>query len=146
MAKKQPASKKQNRPKQKKLPKQKKKRQEFVVESYPLAIKLQVIEAEKTMSKKEIARTIKYKGKLIPWTTVRRILKNKDKILRAIDNGASPTTEKIRAPKFAEVESKLFEWIAEKRGRFCPLSGDLIKICLIFIMFKTIFLRKRRRK
>jgi len=124
-------SKKRQKKKKSLAVEQRKKRTDFSKTNYSLEFKMAMIEETKNMSNLEVER--KYK---LPHDTVSRFVRNKKAIQKAIDNGLSPETKKIKKSKFPELEIRLLHWFSAMRNRFVAVSGDLLKVCfnLYFIL------------
>ena len=118
-------SKKRQKKKRKALD-HRKKRTNFTLTQYSLEFKMAMIEETRHMSCKQVDKEYK-----LPPGTVSRFVRNKKDLQKAIDNGQSPETKKIKRPKFPELEIRLLQWFSAMRNRFVAVSGDLLKVFFI---------------
>lgn len=64
----------------------------------------------------------------IPANTVSTILKNKQTIITAIENGAaSGTCKRLKKPTYKDVDSEVLEWFKSALIQNLPITGKLIK-------------------
>ena len=90
-----------------------------------LDVKKALIEASKTKKVAELVIDFD-----LPDSTIKTILndKNKDKILKAIDDGASGKRAKLKGAKHSDLEEAILEWLKEVRSDNLPVDGPLLKV------------------
>lgn len=80
-------------------------------------------EVESGSKKKDVA--VKYG---VPASTVSTILKNKETIVTAIENGGvSGSSKRLKKPTYENVDKAVLEWFKLTRRQNLPISGGLIK-------------------
>lgn len=69
--------------------------------------------------------------------TIRKIINDKDKILKAIDDGASGMKAFSRAVKFPKLEEALLIWLKDVRSENVAVDGPMLKVSLhsLFTLF-----------
>jgi hypothetical protein len=92
-----------------------------------LADKQTIIEASKT--KPKTADLVKHFDNKYVYTTIDTILKNKDKILQAIEDGAGEKRAKLKGAKYPELEEALLNWLKDVRSENVSVDGPLLKAC-----------------
>ena len=90
-----------------------------------LDVKKALIEASKT--KKVAELVIEFD---LPDSTIKTILndKNKDKILKAIDDGAGGKRVKLKGAKHSDLEEAILKWLKEVRSENIPVDGPILKV------------------
>jgi hypothetical protein len=78
----------------------------------------------------------------VPHPTVVRILNEQEKFLQAIDKGADKSIKHLHPTKFG-LDDALCRWIRDMRSRDVPVSGDLLRVSLIFSFHNATFIGKR---
>ncbi|XP_050064482.1 tigger transposable element-derived protein 4-like [Aphis gossypii] len=82
---------------------------------------------------KEVEKGVKRKKDIaadfnIPANTLSSILKNKDKIVKNIeDSSCSPQRKKLKVSNFPQIEDAMLKWIHKARDHNLPVSGPLIQ-------------------
>ncbi|KAL4082898.1 hypothetical protein QTP88_029552 [Uroleucon formosanum] len=82
---------------------------------------------------KEVEKGVKRKKDIaadfnIPANTLSSILKNKDKIVKNIeDSSCSPQRKKLKVSNFPQIEDAILKWIHRARDHNLPVSGPLIQ-------------------
>jgi len=82
---------------------------------------------------KEVEKGVKRKKDIaadfnIPANTLSSILKNKDKIVKNIeDSSCSPQRKKLKVSNFPQIEDAMLKWIHRARDHNLPVSGPLIQ-------------------
>jgi len=92
-----------------------------------LAEKHAIIEASET---KKTAQLVTHFSDKYKYTTIDTILKNKDKILKAIDDGAGGKRAKLRGGKHSDLEESLLKWLKDVRSENVAVDGPMLKVCL----------------
>jgi hypothetical protein len=100
--------------------KQKRKRQ-----TISLVEKKEIIDASTT---KTPAQLVSHFNKKYDDSTIRKILKKKDKIQEAIDAGAGGKRANLKSAKHSELEEALLKWLKEVRSDNVPVDGPLLKV------------------
>ena len=59
----------------------------------------------------------------VPRNTISTWVKNKDKILKAYEEGNSPKTRKLRTSDHDQLDRALYKWFVGVRGQGIPVSG-----------------------
>lgn len=77
---------------------------------------------ERGLSNKDVA--IKYG---VPKNTVSTWVKNKAKLLKAIEGGSNSKRQKIRSGDFNDVDTTVYKWFISKRSQNIPIDGVLLK-------------------
>ena len=96
-----------------------------------LGTKKQIIEASTTgRSSSEIGKQFNLAG-----STIRKILQQKEKILKAIELGNQPKRVCIRPLKYENLDQAVLLWVKSLRSQGIPLTGPLLKVTL-FVIFK----------
>lgn len=95
-----------------------------VVKTLSLHNKFELIkEVETGAKKKDVA--VKYG---IPRSTVSTILKNKTKVIDAIESGnVRANRKRLKKGNFENVDDAVLQWFKAKRNQNVPVSGPLIK-------------------
>lgn len=81
-----------------------------------------IAEVEKGRKKKDIADEYG-----IACSSLSTILKGKDAILAALDNGARAQNKTVAAAAFPDVDKAVFAWFCEQRANRVPLSGKILQ-------------------
>ena len=63
----------------------------------------------------------------VPRNTISTWVKNKDKILKAYEEGNSPKTQKLRTSDHDQLDRALYKWFVGVRGQGIPVSGPIVK-------------------
>lgn len=66
--------------------------------------------------------------------TVQSVVRRSATITRAIENGVPLSKKRLRFGRHIELESDLMNWIQNIRRRKTPVTGDLIKVSLFFLL------------
>jgi len=61
-------------------------------------------------------------------SAIRGILKKKDDIQKAIDDGAGGKRSILRSVKHPELEEAVLKWLKEVRSENVPVNGPLLKV------------------
>ncbi|XP_016662746.1 tigger transposable element-derived protein 4-like [Acyrthosiphon pisum] len=96
------------------------------LKSLTVGDKIKIIEEVKkgVKCKKDIASEFG-----IPASTLSTILKDKDKILKAVEEAPClPRRKRFKASSFPEIEHAMTEWIKRVRDYNLPISGPLIQV------------------
>jgi len=94
--------------------------------SINLEKKLEIItEAAKNVSQLKLSRIFN-----LPRQSIQGILKDREKILAAIEAGYGKKRSRLRAAKNTDIESALVNWIRRNRSHNITMTGDLIKVSL----------------
>ena len=89
-----------------------------------LNTKKEIIEAaENSSNKTELANQFGIKR-----PTLQNILKNKEGILAAIDDGNSAKRKRVTKGKHEDVEKSLVRWVKTVRSQNIPVTGELLKV------------------
>lgn len=106
-----------------------------------VAVTLEVKKAIIEAAKKNDNKTALAKQFNIPHSTLRGILKDKEAVLKAIEDGGSAKRARLKTGKYVELEEVLVLWIKQVRSQNLPVSGELVKVSLflLFICFNTGF-------
>ena len=59
--------------------------------------------------------------------TISTWVKNKDKILKAYEEGNSPKTQKLRTSDHDQLDRALYKWFVGVREQGIPVSGPIVK-------------------
>ena len=97
-----------------------------------LAEKHEIIEAAKTRTP---AQLFSHFNNKYGDSTIRTILSSKDKIDKAIDDGANGKQAFSRAVKFPKLEEALFKWLKDVRSENVAVDGPMLKVSFKFIIF-----------
>jgi hypothetical protein len=89
-----------------------------------LAEKQEIIEASKAKTPAQLVTHFKGKYKD---SAIRGIIKKKDKIQKAIDDGASGKQAFSRAVKFPNLEEALLNWLKDVRSQNVAVDGPMLK-------------------
>lgn len=90
-----------------------------------LAQKQTIIEASKTRT---TAQLVKHFDNKYPDSTIDTILKNKGKILKAIEDGAGGKRSIVKAVKYPELEEALLKWLKDVRSENVAVDGPTLKV------------------
>jgi hypothetical protein len=101
--------------------KQKRKRQTISLDEKRI-----IIEASKT--KVKTVDLVKHFNNKYKYTAIDGIIKKKNEILEAIDNGASGKRTRIQDSKYPALEEALLKWLKEVRSENVPVDGPLLKV------------------
>jgi methylphosphotriester-DNA--protein-cysteine methyltransferase len=94
-----------------------------------VAEKKAVIEAaQKDNNKTKLAKQF-----TMPESTVRRILKEKEVVLGAIEEGSQAKRVHLKAGKHQQMEEALIVWHKQMRSNNVPVSGDLMKVSTFIV-------------
>lgn len=99
-----------------------------------LAEKQSIIEASKT---KTTAQLVKHFNNKYADSTIDGILKSKDKILKAIDDGAGGKRKIVRAVKHPKLEEALLNWLKDIRSQNVAVDGPMLKVSFSFDEFHS---------
>lgn len=109
---------------------QKRKRQ-----TIPIGIKSQIINAAAKDPKKSYADLAKeFSNKYLKLTSenIKRISRDKGKILAAIDNGANAKRARLTTGRQADFEASVLTWFRQVRSENVAVSGPLLKVRIDF--------------
>jgi hypothetical protein len=67
-------------------------------------------------------------------STIRTIIKDKDKILQAIDDGAGGKRAKLRGAKHPNLEEALLKWLKDVRSENVAVDGPMLKVSFDFMI------------
>lgn len=81
-----------------------------------------IAEAAKGRKKSDIAEEYN-----IPCSSLSTILKGKDSIMAALQNGARAQHRTVATPVYEDIDKALFQWFLDKRANKLPLSGSLLQ-------------------
>lgn len=102
---------------------------------FSLDFKKSVIDAaEKNNNQSDLARQFS-----IPRPSLRRILEEKDAILKAVADGAEAKRARMTSGRFEKLEEALVTWFKQMRSENVPVSGDLFKV-RFYLLFCSAFL------
>jgi len=91
-------------------------------------VKLKVISAfDELKDKSKLAKRFGLKR-----TTAVEILKRKEKIIKAINNGMGAKRLTLKQPKNPDLEATMLNYAKRVRSQNLPLSGHILKVSLIF--------------
>jgi hypothetical protein len=106
--------------------------------------------ATKNKNKTALAKQFK-----LPESTIRRILKDEEAILKATEEGSIAKRARLTKGKHEEMEEALVLWIKQVRSQNLPVSGEIVKVsfysCFSIVAFIRIFhpsihFRKKQKK
>ena len=120
----------------------KRKRQTISIE-----IKKQIIDAAVADPKKSYADlATEFSNDRLTFTSenMKRIFRDKDKILNAIDDGISGKRARLTTGRYADLETAVLTWIRQVRSENVAVTGPLLKVRLLFHSKFTTLFRKRR--
>ena len=103
---------------------QKKKKRSYG--SHTIEERLKIIEAANGLG---VSRHQLSKDLGIPKSTLIRILNEKDKYLKAANEGTPPGRKRLRKGKLGDVETELVNWIDRVRRRNITVTGELLNVC-----------------
>ncbi|VDO62309.1 unnamed protein product [Heligmosomoides polygyrus] len=83
-----------------------------------------IIEEARTKSVPEVAVHFNRK---YPESTIRTILKDKEKILKAVEEGAESKRARIRAAKHSVLDEALLRWFKDVRSQNIPVDTHTLK-------------------
>jgi len=106
-----------------------------------LSEKQEIIEAAKTRTPAQLAKHFNDKYKE---DTIRKIVNSKDKIEKAIDDGADGKQAFSRAVKFPKLEEALLKWLKDVRSENVAVDGPMLKVGFNLITFNN-FVNFRRK-
>ncbi|KAI1714865.1 tigger transposable element-derived protein 4 [Ditylenchus destructor] len=93
-----------------------------------LGVKKQVID---TLSSQNMSRTDVAKKFGIPRTTLKSILSQKEKIIRAMDEGADGKRIRLKNGKHVDLEKVLLRWVRIVKRHGGPITGNILKVNLV---------------
>lgn len=99
----------------------------------PLQIKNAIIEDSATESNSNLAK--KY---CVGESTIRGILKDKAKILKAIEMGSGAKRANLRGAKFAELEETLLKWVIYAKKQGVIIKGGILKVSSVILLFLSL--------
>jgi hypothetical protein len=99
-------------------------------QTIPLEEKQTIIEASETKPKTSDLAT-HFKNKYAE-STIRTILKNKDKIQKAIDDGAGDKRGTLKGAKNSNLEQALLKWLKDVRSENVAIDGPTLKVSFDF--------------
>jgi hypothetical protein len=97
-----------------------------------LSEKQAIIEASKTRT---TAQLVTHFNSKYGESTIRTILKDKDKTLKAIDDGANGKQAFSRTVKYSKLEEALLNWLKDVRSENVAVDGPMLKVSLNFVHF-----------
>lgn len=78
--------------------------------------------ANKNSSQSELAKRFG-----VARTTIIGIIKSKEAVINAIENGADPKRNKIKQSKYEDHDKAMFSWFCQIRSHNLPVSGQLLQ-------------------
>lgn len=117
--------------------KQKRKQQTITLEE-----KQSIIETSKR--KPKTFDLVKHFNNKYGESTIRTIIKNKDKILEAIDEGAGGKRARLKGAKHSDVEEALLKWLKDVRSENVAVDGPTLKVSFEFLACLVWLFRQRR--
>lgn len=97
-----------------------------------LDMKKDIVEAS---SKKNLTNLSKQFG--LPCSTVQSILKQKQGILSAVDEGGEAKRARLKKVKSENLEKALLQWFKSARSENVQMSGEIIKVALCYLFSFT---------
>ena len=85
--------------------------------------KLKIIEDAKSNNNSKLARMYGLKR-----TTIIEILRVKDKIMQAVDDGYGTNRKNLKNAESPVLDQRLLEWFRGIRSQKTPVSGDLFQV------------------
>lgn len=100
-----------------------------------------IIEASKTRTP---AQLVTHFNNKYSDPTIRTIIKDKDKILKAIDDGAGKKRANVSKPKHSSLEEVLLIWLKDVRSENVAVDGPMLKVSFnVTNLIKFTAFRKR---
>lgn len=90
-----------------------------------LAEKQAIIEASKT---KTPAQLVKHFNNKYKDSAIRGIIKEKDKIQKAIEDGAGGKRSNVSKSKHPNLEESLLDWLKDVRSQNVAVDGPMLKV------------------
>lgn len=115
-------------------------------QSISIDLKKKIIDEQETHPRKsyaDFAKQFSDKKTKLTNENIKRIFRDKEKILEAIDEGAGAKRKRLRAAKDTELEAAVLTWFKQVRSQNVAVTGPFLKVILDFIMNLTILFRKK---
>lgn len=97
--------------------------------SFTMAEKLEVIRAAEEQERTSVINKVELSTQFnMSRQNVQAILRSKNKILHAVEDGSDSKRKRLYPAKYPLIEEKLVTWARQLRSRNDPITGHLIKV------------------